>query len=144
MTREDALNKTIGILTYHQVNFCKSKEAVANMNEIIEALEKIEQEHCGDCISRQAVLDINEHHHGQMPNHVNHEIWKEIKVLPSVTPQPKVGHWIYHKPFDLGHKNCNECIECSQCHIWLDYDCYAKTPYCPFCGFKMQEVQNED
>ena len=51
-------------------------------------------EQCGDCISRQAVLDINERHHGQMPNHVNHEIWKEIKALPSVTPQQK---WILCK-----------------------------------------------
>ena len=30
---------------------------------------------CGDCISRQAVLDINENHHGQMPNHINHQIF---------------------------------------------------------------------
>ena len=88
MTRDEALNKTIRILTYHQVNFCKSKEAVANMNEIIDALEKIDQEPCDDVVNRQAVLDINERHHGQMPNHVNHEIWKEIKALPSVTPQP--------------------------------------------------------
>ena len=53
---------------------------------------------------------------------------------PSVTPQQKVGKWIFHKPFDDGRKNCNECIECSQCHIWLGFDCYAKTPYCPICG----------
>lgn len=44
MTREEALDKAIEILTYHQVNFCKSKKAVAYMNEIIEALEKIDQE----------------------------------------------------------------------------------------------------
>lgn len=48
---------------------------------------------CNDCISRQAALDINENHHGQMPNHVNHEIWNEIKALPSVTPKKKTC-WI--------------------------------------------------
>ena len=49
----------------------------------------LEQGHFVDAVSRQAVLDINERHHGQMPNHVNHEIWKEIKALSSVTLQPK-------------------------------------------------------
>lgn len=40
-----------------------------------------------DAISRQAMLDINERHHGQMPNHINHQIWQEIKDLPPVNPQ---------------------------------------------------------
>lgn len=52
--------------------------------------------------------------------------------------QPKTGKWIFHKPFDDGHKNCNGCIECSQCHTWFGHDCYAKTPYCPNCGAKME------
>lgn len=60
------------------------------------------------------------------------------------TPQPKMGQWIFHKPFDIGHKNCNECIECSQCHTWLGYDCYAKTPYCLNCGAKMIEPQESE
>ena len=58
--------------------------------------------------------------------------------LPSITPKAKMGRWIFHKPFDNGRKNCNECIECSQCHTWFGY---AKTPYCPNCGAKMQEVE---
>ena len=40
-----------------------------------------------ELISRQAVLDINESHHGQMPNHINHQIWQEIKELPSVSTE---------------------------------------------------------
>lgn len=51
--------------------------------------------------------------------------------------EPKTGHWIFHKPFDSGHKNCNECIECSQCHTWYGYNYYIKTPYCPNCGLRM-------
>ena len=39
-----------------------------------------------DCISRQAVLNINESHHGQMPNHINYQIWQEINELPPVSP----------------------------------------------------------
>ena len=49
--------------------------------------KEFEQEQCTDAVSRQAVLDINESHHGQMPNHINHQIWQEIKALPSVRPQ---------------------------------------------------------
>ena len=44
-----------------------------------------EQAPIEDAISRQAVLEINESHHGEMPNHVNHQIWEEVKALPPVT-----------------------------------------------------------
>lgn len=71
-----------------------SKEPILEAYKVaIKALEHPEQNviavvPCGDAISRQAVLDINESHHGQMPNHINHQIWQEIKNLPSVNPQP--------------------------------------------------------
>lgn len=71
----------------------QAKQAVKDLRKKL--AEYLEQKPCEDCISRQAVLDINEHHHGQMPNHVNHEIWKEIKALPSVTPKEKTGKWEY-------------------------------------------------
>jgi len=67
---------------------------------------------------------------------------KELKAIHDgkvVEAEQRTGHWIFHESFDNGHKNCNECIECSQCHIWLGHDCYAKTPYCPNCGAKMKE-----
>lgn len=41
---------------------------------------------CLDTISRQAVIEINRSYHGQMPNEVNHRIWKEINELPSAQP----------------------------------------------------------
>ena len=40
-----------------------------------------------DLISRQAVIEINRSYHGQMPNEVNHRIWKEINDLPSAQPE---------------------------------------------------------
>lgn len=52
---------------------------------------------------------------------------------PTIDPVRK-GKWIYHEPFDCGHKNCNPCIECSCCGTWFGADCYAKTNYCPNCG----------
>ena len=42
-----------------------------------------------DCISRQAVIRINQSYHGQMPNEVNHRIWKEINELPSAQPEKR-------------------------------------------------------
>ena len=42
-----------------------------------------------DTISRQAVIEINRSYHGQMPNEVNHRIWKEINELPSAQPDSK-------------------------------------------------------
>ena len=61
-----------------------------------------------------------------------------IEDAPTIDPVRK-GHWIYHEPFDCEHKNCNPCIECSCCGTWFGADCYAKTPYCPNCGAKMEE-----
>ena len=62
---------------------------------------------------------------------------KMVELAVEEIKRPK-GKWIFHKPFDDGHKNCNECIECNQCHTWLGYDCYAKSPCCPYCGAKME------
>lgn len=61
---------------------------------------------------------------------------KMVELAVKETERPK-GKWIFHKPFDDGHKNCNECIECSQCHTWFGHDCYEKTSYCPNCGAEM-------
>ena len=130
MTREEALNKAIGVLTYHQVNFCKSKEAVANMNEIIEALEKIDQESCGDCISREKALQIirawfdRESTPSDMKN--------EIEQLPSVTVHQKIGRWI--KCID---DNGSSYYLCSACRCGEDF----KFDWCPNCGANMSEIQ---
>ena len=102
------------------------------------AIELLKQEPCEEAISRQAVFDINEHHHGQMPNHVNHEIWEEIKALPSVTPQQKIGHWIEHKHNGIEH------IECSECLTWFLRSHLLRNSYCPNCGKKMVQPQERE
>ncbi len=63
--------------------------AFSAIKYIIKKYIEFSEEPCEDCISRQAVLDINESHHGQMPNHINYQIWQEIKDLPPVIPKPK-------------------------------------------------------
>ena len=50
-----------------------------------------------DCISRTEALKINELHHGEMPNCVNHQIWTELKALPSVYPVKEAEDCISRK-----------------------------------------------
>ena len=80
----------------------------------------LDQEPCEDAISREAVLDINENHHGQMPNHINHQIWQEIKDLPPVIPQPKTRH-------------CEDCKYFRKLpyHIDILGKCICHTGFCP-------------
>ena len=54
-----------------------------------------------DLISRQAVIEINRSYHGQMPNEVNHRIWKEINELPSAQPE-LIEREAYSRGFDQG------------------------------------------
>lgn len=150
MNRDEALNKAIGILTYHQVNFCKSKEAVANMNEIIEALEKIDQEQCGDCISRDAVMHILDEVGGDFDSPREavvpiDYIADMVSDLPSTTPMPKKGKWEwvqYDGNPKIGNWHCSEC----GCIVVEAVDKNKKGgiplyKYCPQCGCKLQEVE---
>ena len=57
------------------------------------------------------------------------EIWK----LPSVTPQPKTGHWISHYDEDAKEG----WYECDRCHTERAFN----TKFCPDCGAKMIEPQ---
>lgn len=53
-----------------------------------------------------------------------------IMNLPSVTPQPKIGHWIT-KDVDI-----YKCSECSTFNT-------DKDNYCPNCGARMEVEANE-
>jgi hypothetical protein len=73
-----------------------------------------EQEPCGDCISREAALDLIADYDLSMG-----QVVKGIHALPSVTPQPKMGHWIKDK-----------CSICGEERAWYGQN----PPYCPDCG----------
>lgn len=128
----------------------------AYMQGYEDASKKYRQAPCTDTVSRQAVLDINAHHHGQMPNHVNHEIWKEIKALPPVTQKPetvtefadrcrecgarygklleqKRGKWV--RQTDDYH----DYYECEYCGIAVGIDDIKN--YCPNCGARMEREE---
>ena len=72
------------------------------------------------------------------------DTWLNLVPISDVRPVVH-GEWIYHEPFDIaaGHRNCNECIECSACGTWFDRDCYSLSNYCPNCGADMRGYNNE-
>lgn len=140
MTIEEAINILKKYINYdnpYVPDFYTMEEAI---KVIIEALE---QEPCEDAVSRQAVLDL--------PRIKTHNVWgnvicesvdvDNVRQLPSVTPQPEVGRWIYDKNIDNW-----KCSECGETPKTMGYcgsaDFMAKHfKYCNHCGAKMQEVE---
>lgn len=57
---------------------------------------------------------------------------KNIKTLPPVNPQPKIGHWING---DCKGGNCSICGE-----YYAFYPESGDFNYCPNCGAKMSEI----
>ena len=80
-----------------------------------------------DSISRQAVIEINRSYHGQMPNEVNHSIWKEINELPSV--QPETAKRIVGK----SRNGMTLWYQCDMCNEPVD----AQDNFCRGCGRRL-------
>ena len=57
----------------------------------------------------------------------------KIDDMPSVTPQPKKGHWIERKNVYRFY-NMKWKYECSECGLEVQYKC----PYCYHCGADMR------
>lgn len=97
-------------------------------------------EPCEDCISRQAVLNmqyrIDDSATLSTSDVVNVD---DIEDLPPVTPQPKMGHWINQHVIYT-----NATIDfkvCSECRYEFSYDAetgVSDANYCPNCGAKME------
>ena len=119
-----------------------------------------------DLISREAVgyyiqsyiheiitesgTDKNEH-----TNSILRAILNGIKTMPSVTPQPKIGHWIteaqtYYEELTKRSLGVDEytpyftddiaCSECLAKYSTLDNETQF-FKHCPNCGAKMQEEE---
>ncbi len=85
-----------------------------------------------DCVSRAYLLDDSKYHTVFNDDTGNFEdvVYREdIEKAPSVTPQPKIGHWIP----TYGN------VKCSVCGSVKDSRNVGKsTHYCDFCGAKME------
>ena len=105
---------------------------------------------CDDAISRQAVKETIFEQGSAEKLEIDFAklllLQRAIKSLPSVTPQPKTGHWEwiqYDYDPKLGDWHCSECrsvvIECVDKNDKGGIPLYK---YCPQCGTKIQEVEN--
>ena len=90
-------------------------------------------EPCEDCISRQAAIGLFAQNADAVRPYS--KTWGEVKALPSVTAQPKMGRWI------------DDCV-CSNCR-WAHedvrgYPLITTFKFCPNCGAKMAEPQESE
>ena len=127
MTREEAIDRLKEAKVGH-----KEFLSVETLNMAIQALE---QEPCGDAISRQAVLE--ELPRQKMRNNFGEVIGEvvyidDIRALPPVTPQPKMGRWIKGTYKDT----------CDKCRCTYPKDIGIKN-YCPNCGAIMKNEADE-
>lgn len=120
MTREEATS-----LLKSRVDLIKSNyPEIDDYCEALEmAIEALKQGTCKDCISRQEALNAI------TMAEVRWQAIDNVDKLKSVTPQPKMGHWI--------DKKCSVC----GCGSMLGL-CVEK--YCPNCGAKMVEPQESE
>jgi len=70
-----------------------------------------------------------------------------IDRLPSVTPQPRKGHWEHGKELSKEYRGrilvdvTYADWHCSNCHCVIEESIKPKWNFCPNCGAKMQEVE---
>ena len=94
------------------------------------------KESCEDCISRKNTLAEFKRVYFD-----NDAVIRCAELvlgsMPSVTSQPKTGHWITTRTFmHDGEFYCDKC----KC----DSPNNEKWDYCPNCGVKMEEVEDEN
>ena len=98
------------------------------------------QQPCDNAVSRQAGIDIIDRwlscdDYNEAERHIMRAMQSVLYDLPPVTPQPKIGHWIFDD-------ECKEHGHCSRCGYGsvdlVDGDSHN---YCRNCGARMVESQ---
>lgn len=143
MTREEA----IAVLE-QEAHYIYGDDKPYDRQAFDMAIKALEQEPCEDAISRQEVLDAM-YELCDTGETFNENLWRDnphidaiadaINNLPSVTPQPKTGHWIYSKAVNTGEIIFSECSVCGN----GESRCAKRMNYCPNCGAKMESEDKE-
>ena len=152
MTREEAIHH---LQTYSTTNGSGMTTDKQHEEAKRIAIEALEQQSCEDCISRADVEQTVEDNilcytHSDRPIDQDPDtdchmairialrmLRKDLRKLPPVTPQPKVGHWVDN------HTTCDKCG-------WQMIDDVMESPnivffnYCPACGARMIEPQESE
>lgn len=116
----------------------------ANVAKELAKLPPVNPKLCEDAISRQAVRHIL-NHEVKMPIKVWKKVFELVDDLPSVTPQPKIGHWINigsEGEIDGQIVQSFSCSECGAISIFrIGYKRPINSDLCPNCGCRMVEPQ---
>ena len=128
MTKEQVLSNHIQ--EYLDSGMWQYEACYLNKDDLKVIIKALELKSCKDCISRQGAIDLIADYEFYELN--MGQVAKGIRDLPSVTPQPKTGHWI-----DTG--SGQECSECGE--IQYGYDNFRF--YCAKCGSK-NVIESED
>ena len=138
MTREEAKGNLIHAIRWNDM---PKKEALEM------AIKALEHETCDDAINREDTLKAmieqlgirNEDY--LIPAEAT--LYKIVKNMPPVTPQPKIGHWIIVKALHDEWEGTKK-YACDKCGEKVGV---FKSKYCPNCGAKMvaqeSEIRNE-
>ena len=121
MTREEAIKGLKALC--RDFSGYKPNEEMFNI-----AIKVLEQQPCEDAISREDVEECQELMEDTYGDLVYVVRMSDIRQLPPVVPQSKMGKWIekYHETFKY---------YCSICNSGSD----LKTKFCPNCGAKMKK-----
>lgn len=106
-----------------------------------------------DCISRNTVLTlINDVKNANgFSDYSQYEyLFDQVDKMPPVTPQePKTGKWISHREHcemnNLRPSGLGSYFWCSECDCGIDSKNFSRVNYnyCPNCGAKMVESEEE-
>lgn len=84
-----------------------------------------------DCVSRQVVLETQVKYAEYMGATKFWQMRDDIRALPPVTPQPKVGEWNYVTHYARRYRVCSEC------NAEKEDDRATGWNFCPNCGARM-------
>lgn len=124
----------------------------SNLFDFVCELSPVEPDKCDDCISREALDDaISNLTYWHFENgrlitggggskaetvYKVDDVTRLTHILPPVTSQPKMGHWIN---IDATHSKCDRCGA-----IFEIASENGEANFCPNCGAKMVEPQESE
>jgi len=133
-----------------QVEWSDQLIKVSDAVDIIRNLPSVTPQLCEDAISRQALLNATVHKNSiwnKTTDSKGENLETIISKLPSITPQPRKGHWEHGRELSrifMGNvlKGIDyENWHCSNCHCVVEQSIKPDWNYCPFCGADMREVE---
>lgn len=136
MTREEAWNRIDAIIAKYEIDDeYVTITSILDYDALRLARKLLEQEHCEDAISRQAVLDQtylwSKDEFLRVTNPFDY-LRKRINSLPYVNPAEKVGHWI----------KTDEGFSPYKCSVCGSIE-FKESNYCPNYDRKMKKTQTE-